>query len=854
MLVSAILFSLAPSPTQNLRAANLLSSLDPERVATSAADMDGDGDLDLVHASVTPPRVTWMENRGLGQFSSHWLIWTGGFGPDLRSLTLADLDGNGYPDPITTSVGQFGVGDTIRWLPNHGDGTFGTVQVLTTVGATVAACAEDVDGDGDVDLVYSDIDDTISWMMNLGAGVFAPPVPLTTSAESSSAIRSADLDGDGLLEIIWTSTPSQSMRVVRNLGNGQFAAPVDVGDPLLAPLSFVVGDDDQDGDNDLFVSAVGGIFRVENLGGLQFASAVRLAPGVSGSRGVHIGDLDRDGDLDLAVGGGVTNALAWMENLGGGSFASPVGFLGPSHTSFSVLVGDFDGDGYADPMAASERVEWWQNRGGGAFSPVREVNHNYTARPFDLNGDGFPDLLGSSGSDITLAGNLGDGTFGRPVSLIDNVGIGASVVAMDIGADGDTDLVVASRTGGNLFLRQVVRDPQGFTAPEVLFQVAAPGEVYLELQDMEGDGDLDVLMNYGPAGEFHQGSIVWFRNDGVGGLVFQSSQVILGSGFGTWGDMDGDGDVDFLDVSSFQVTWRRNAGDGTMGDPIFISGLPLGSIGHAALLADLDGDLDLDAYFFTGSNPSISWCQNLGGGNFETRRFLRNVPGLGTHLTAADFDLDGELDILAWGYWGSDGRWLKGLGDGTLGAPSALNGSGFSQTNVSYMVDLDGDLDLDVVRGMGSVQAVQRNDLNVGAGYCLDAVPNSTGQAGRITARGSASVAVNNLALLVDRLPGASFGYFLVADQSGFVVSPGGSQGALCLSGTIGRLNRGSAEIFQASGAGEASVPLDLGDLPTPTGSTAAEPGQTLYFQAWYRDANPTVTSNFTSALRVMLR
>ena len=78
------------------------------------------------------------------------------------------------------------------------------------------------------------------------------------------------------------------------------------------------------------------------------------------------------------------------------------------------------------------------------------------------------------------------------------------------------------------------------------------------------------------------------------------------------------------------------------------------------------------------------------------------------------------------------------------------------------------------------------------------------------------------------------------------MAGPGGSDGNLCLAGKIGRF----ASQVQSSGpGGEFSIPVDLSDLPPPL--SAVLPGETWNFQAWYRDANPVPTSNFTQGLAV---
>ena len=141
--------------------------------------------------------------------------------------------------------------------------------------------------------------------------------------------------------------------------------------------------------------------------------------------------------------------------------------------------------------------------------------------------------------------------------------------------------------------------------------------------------------------------------------------------------------------------------------------------------------------------------------------------------------------------------------------------------------------------GNGADDAFVR-DRGFGTSYCGPAVPNSTGKPAVITIAGSDSVAHDSLTLVATDLPTHKSGYFLVSATSGFVANPGGSQGNLCLGGQIGRFRA----LVQSSGStGSFSIETDLTDLPK---HGAAMPGETLYFQAWYRDTNPDSTSNFT--------
>lgn len=138
--------------------------------------------------------------------------------------------------------------------------------------------------------------------------------------------------------------------------------------------------------------------------------------------------------------------------------------------------------------------------------------------------------------------------------------------------------------------------------------------------------------------------------------------------------------------------------------------------------------------------------------------------------------------------------------------------------------------------------------IPLGVRECGPAVPNSTGRPGTATAVGSAVLANGAVRLCAQDLPIAATGYFLCSRTPGHVVNAGGSQGTLCLGGTVGRFNQ---QIGFTANDGFFSITVDTTQVPQPTGFVGLLPGETWRFQCWYRDANPTVTSNFTDAMAV---
>ncbi|MEM6674826.1 MAG: hypothetical protein AAF726_18405 [Planctomycetota bacterium] len=146
----------------------------------------------------------------------------------------------------------------------------------------------------------------------------------------------------------------------------------------------------------------------------------------------------------------------------------------------------------------------------------------------------------------------------------------------------------------------------------------------------------------------------------------------------------------------------------------------------------------------------------------------------------------------------------------------------------------------------------------LGTTYCTSA-PNSTGEVGRLRVLGSSLAGLDLTRLVADQLVPNTAGYFIVSENPGLVVNPGGMPGTLCLGGDIGRFRvpgqpigiDASGEISMRTGEGTWS----LASLPRSSSNYAALPGTTNYFQVWHRDTSMGVPiSNFSDAMSVLWR
>ena len=187
------------------------------------ADLDGDGHVDVL--SVWSPfnfsgdsddrKVAWYENTdGKGTFSAERFIITDV--GDADSVLAADVDGDGDTDLLTASRTD----GKIAWYENSdGDSTFESPQVITTdaVGAK-SVFAADVDGDGDVDVLSASslfnifdpetIDGKIAWYENTdGEGTFGPQLIINTEPVfGANSVFAADVDGDGDVDVLSASS------------------------------------------------------------------------------------------------------------------------------------------------------------------------------------------------------------------------------------------------------------------------------------------------------------------------------------------------------------------------------------------------------------------------------------------------------------------------------------------------------------------------------------------------------------------------------------------------------------------------------------------------------------------------
>ncbi len=281
-----------------------------------------------------------------------------------RAVHAADLDGDGDPDVLSASPHD----DKIAWHENQGAGRFSTQRIISTdADGAVWVHAADLDGDGDADVLSaSDFDSKIAWYENLGGGNFSSQHPITLEAAGALAVHAADVDGDGDADVLSASHRDDKIAWYENLGDGRFSGQRDIATGVNGAASVHAADMDGDGDLDVLAASFEGneVAWYENGGAGSFAARGVISQAATSPWTVHPADLDGDRDPDVLAASGHGNGVALFGNTGGGSPATERMIATDARFARSVYAADLDGDGDADVLSASEydsKIAWYEN-------------------------------------------------------------------------------------------------------------------------------------------------------------------------------------------------------------------------------------------------------------------------------------------------------------------------------------------------------------------------------------------------------------------------------------------------------------------------------------------------------------
>jgi len=464
-----------------------LSAGTPQNVI--AADLDGDGHLDLVLPVIDFPSATlciaWGD--GTGNFTQQTVPMPH---PADITIAVADMDLDGRKDIVFAASGI---------LYQTANRTFTLDSTVTDFGLFITIA--DLNNDGMPDVIGYEQGNVRAYLGRGPNGLLHRQVtPLTLVPK---AVAAGDFNGDGKLDIAMAT--ASNVTIFIGDGTGNFSQGVSFGNFLdkiwgIAAANFA-------GDSTPYI-AVGAdnlvIYQGDGRGNFtKFFTVPQVAPGYSGAVGkIVVKDINGDGKLDLVLAGAGGNVVVLLGD-GAGHFAIASQIELPVT---SATVGDFNEDGKPD-LALSQLTPTagliWPYLGDGAGNFVPGTSVSGGSSPLyldtaDFDHDGHLDVVVADflyGGLFTMPTQslvlFGDGHGNFPRNLVLNAGNQTNQAAgVDVNTDGWADIVLMN-DGSDDFDVFLNDQTGGFQVP-YSFGVGVTPMSFL-IADVDGDGRPDLI-------------------------------------------------------------------------------------------------------------------------------------------------------------------------------------------------------------------------------------------------------------------------------------------------------------------------------------------------------------------------
>ncbi|MBE9075751.1 VCBS repeat-containing protein [Romeria aff. gracilis LEGE 07310] len=443
------------------------------------------------------------------------------YGLHIPSLKIADVDRDGDADIVTANYS----GNSITVLYNDGAGAFGTRADYVASVLPAAVIVDDFNQDGLPDMISAG--DTNVFLKNTGGQFTAEgnqpyqadfQIPVESSA-SANAMALEDVDGDGYADFV--SLNWDGSLVVAYGGGGSFTLPItrSIEDSAKAVK---IGDIDGDGTGDIVFTRYGSAAVSQKVwilkGGSNLEQGATESIDVGFNPGyLELGDFNGDGKLDILLAERYGPYSKLLLNDGLGSFTQ-TGVTQIQGTTLPlsglIAVGDLNGDGRDEFIQKSSVYENGQSltyldaismKADGGFESIGQFDLNRragsdefdefsgsisSAKIVDLNQDGRNDLLLAHDAEISVFMTQPDGSFGAKVDYPGVYEAPRRLNVGDVNADGKLDVVL----GGRSRILVMLGEGDGTFKPqdrlEYVFQAEDGDLVFLNDLDQDGDADL----------------------------------------------------------------------------------------------------------------------------------------------------------------------------------------------------------------------------------------------------------------------------------------------------------------------------------------------------------------------------
>ncbi len=543
--------------TKSISAAVINSDIYPDIVCAGSLDyVDTQGQIAWIKNDGTPDNGGWVKTEIDSTIA----------GPS--SVFTADIDNDGDKDII----GAGKASHEIAWWENtDGEGAFGGKNRVTAAfpGAS-SVWAEDVNGDNNIDIIGSaEYSGEIAVWLNTG-GMNLVKLLVAGDFRSPVAVSSADLNGDSKNDIIacgseeiawWDLNPPDIWN--RHLVASYYSMPI----------ALAAGDIDGDGRIDV-ISGSTDISWWKNSGEGGFGAKTAIETVLPTIVSLSAADLDNDNDLDiLCAYTDVTDSwgISWWENTDGrGNFSGEKLIDTATNALTSASAFDVDRDGYLDIVCSANDtttgIAWWKNNGDKTFGNMVQADDiaALLARAAYINNDSKTDIIYADQNTIKCLVNNGSNLFTSEVVITPDFSFWsgdtiAKILGCNIDGDTDMDVIAISRSttsGAKLAWFENSSGGTAWTEHEIHYPFC--GGFSFDVGDIDNDGDIDIFST-----AYADSRILWWEN--IGGTPPQFSMHEVDGDFDSprvtaAGDVDNDGDIDIISAADTnnKISWWEN--------------------------------------------------------------------------------------------------------------------------------------------------------------------------------------------------------------------------------------------------------------------------------------------------------